>query len=108
MPGKMIELTPDNFDARVLQAPQLVVIEFGAEWCAQCKALEPMIQRVAEIYDGNAEFFKCDVSACPDIAARYGIMSVPVTVFINNGETVEQLHGMIARGKFEDTLKRLI
>jgi len=105
--SEIIALNNDNFEAEVLHSEKPVVIDFGAPWCSQCKALAPLFDEMAEKWKDQIRFATCDVAAAPDIAVRYGIRSVPVFLFLKNGEETDRFYGMISRSELEKNIRKL-
>ena len=104
--GNALKIADDNFEADVKNATGLVVVDFGAEWCGPCKALEPTINELADDYAGNeaVAIAKCDVDEARDLASTLGIMSVPTIVFFKGGSVVHQVSGVQSK----DALKSMI
>ncbi|HET7636161.1 MAG TPA: thioredoxin [Candidatus Limnocylindria bacterium] len=75
------EATDANFDQLVLQNEKPVVVDFWAAWCGPCRMVAPEIDKLAEKYAGSVEVVKLDVDANPQIAQRYGIMSIPTVAY---------------------------
>ena len=82
-----------EFDQKVLQAQGPVLVDFFATWCGPCKALGPTIDEVAQEMAGKAGVYKIDVDQSPDIARRYGVMSVPTLICFENGQIKNQTLG---------------
>ncbi len=80
-----INITTEEMDALVA-AGRPVIIDLYAEWCAPCKMMAPIFARVAEAAAGKAEFVKIDIDVRPELADRYGVMSVPTIIGIAGGE----------------------
>ena len=78
--------TSANFDADVLGSEIPVVVDFFATWCGPCRMMAPVIEELAEEYDGKVKIGKLDVDENSDIAARYGVMSIPTIILFKNGE----------------------
>lgn len=103
-----LAVTQDDFDATVLAAHAPVLVDFHADWCGPCKVLAPKLDELAAAQTGHILFVKVDTDHAPEIAARYGIRSVPTVVMFRDGEEVgrsvgimmEEIQGMIrdARG----------
>ena len=86
-------LTTAEFDAGVDNAP-LTLVDFWATWCGPCRMVGPVIEKLGEKYQDTAVIAKVDVDAEPDLARRFGIMSIPTVVFLKNGKEFERLVGV--------------
>lgn len=88
----VIHLTQGAFDKAISQGVTLV--DFWAEWCGPCKMLGPVIEGLAEKYDGRARICKVDVDAENALAARFGVMNIPTVLIFKDGEQKAQLIGL--------------
>lgn len=68
-------------------------IDFFATWCGPCKMLSPIVEKLSNEYAGKVTFLKVDVDQCPDIAAQYGIMSIPTLIMTKDGKAVGSTMG---------------
>lgn len=82
-----------NFEAEVVQSELAVVVDFWAEWCQPCKMLTPVLDKIAQTYEGRLKVVKCNVDENQDIAAKYGVMSIPNLIFFKDGQIVNQAVG---------------
>ena len=102
------KFTEANFEAEVLQSDIPVFVDFYADWCGPCKMMSPVIDKLAEEYDGRIKVGKVNVDENSDLAVKYGIMSIPNMVFFKNGEVVDRVVGAIPKpqmqAKFEKNL----
>jgi len=93
--AEVIELTSDTFDAEVLNSDVPVLVDFGAEWCAPCKMIAPIVEKIAEKYAGRLKVCEANVDQMQHIAARYQIMSIPNLIFFKDGNVVDQIVGYV-------------
>ena len=78
------EFTDSEMD-NLLAQESLIVIDFWAEWCGPCKKLSPVIDELAEEYDGVVDIRKCDVEENVEVASKFGVMAIPTIVLVKNG-----------------------
>ena len=93
-----------NFDSDVLKSSVPVLVDFTATWCGPCKALAPIVEKVADEFSGQVRVGKCDIDDSPNVAAKYGIRSVPTVMVFKNGEKVAQHVGLTNREKLVQLL----
>lgn len=93
--GDLIEVTDEDFEAAVSEGA--VLVDFWAPWCGPCRAIGPSIEELATEYAGRAKIAKVNVDEAPDLAARYGVMSIPTLLFIKDGEVVDRLTGVVPK-----------
>lgn len=100
-----IILTEQNFEAEVLQAELPVLIDFWAPWCGPCRMLAPAVAQIAEEYAGKAKVCKVNVDEAPELARRFGIMSIPTVLVFKGGQLTEKLVGLRPKAELEALLK---
>ncbi len=88
-----LEFTDTNFQEVVLDSDKLSVVDFWAEWCGPCKMIGPIIEELAQDYDGKVNIGKVNVDHNDQVSMKYGIRSIPTILFIKNGEIVDKQVG---------------
>jgi thioredoxin 1 len=104
--GKYIELTAENFEATLAEGVALV--DFWAPWCGPCRMIAPVIEELAEDFDGKAKICKVNTDEEQDIAVKFGIRSIPTIMFFKNGELVDQMVGAASKDAFAQKLNDLL
>ena len=101
----MVEaLTDKNFEAETNEG--VVLTDFWATWCGPCRMQSPVVEQLAEDYDGEVKFTKMDVDANPATAQSFGIMSIPTLLVKKDGEVVETLVGYHTKDQLDQVLKQ--
>ena len=93
MTENCLTITSDNFDT-IIRENDVVMVDFWASWCGPCKMLGPVIESVADDYAGKAVVGKVNVDDCPDLAERFGIMTIPAVYVFKSGAVVEKMIGL--------------
>ena len=86
-----------DFIQEVLESDTPVLVDFWADWCAPCKMVAPLIDELAEEYDGKIKFTKVDVDDNPQTAMQYGIRSIPTLLVFKGGAPVDQVVGVVPK-----------
>jgi thioredoxin 1 len=97
-----------TFDREVLAAPLPVLVEFGATWCGPCKALAPIVHKIAEGRVGRLEVGAIDIDDSPSVATRLGIRGVPTLVLFAGGREVARHVGLTSHAKLAELVDRHI
>ena len=100
MGGKNIrEFTHENFESEVLQSDLPVLVDFTATWCGPCKALAPIVEKIADEFEGKIKVGKLDIDASRPIAEKYRIRSVPTVMVFRGGQKTGEHIGLTTRDK---------
>tara|TARA_Y100001970_G_C14080386_1_gene774368 strand:- start:390 stop:716 length:327 start_codon:yes stop_codon:yes gene_type:complete len=108
MSESLHEFTDQNFENDVEQSENPVLIDFWAVWCGPCKAIAPVIEEIADEYQGKVKVGKVDVDQNQNTAMKYGIRSIPTILIMNKGEVVNQIVGAVPKNNITDMLNELI
>ena len=101
----MKHLKTAEFDS-VMESAPLAMVDFWAEWCGPCKMLSPAIEALAARYEGSVLVAKVNVDEEPELARRFGIMSIPTVVFLKNGREFDRKVGVMPQQAFIDILDK--
>jgi thioredoxin 1 len=97
-----------DFEQKVLQSDVPVLIDFWAEWCGPCKAIAPALDQLATEYSGRAKVLKVNVDEEGELAARFGIMSIPALLVFKGGKVVDQMVGAAPKPQIAALLERAL
>jgi|SRR4051812_47543175 thioredoxin 1 len=100
-----VQFTDSNFEELVLKSDKPVLVDFWAEWCGPCRMVGPLVEEIANEYEGRAVVGKVDVDNNPEISMKYGIRNIPTILFIKGGQVVDKQVGAAAKNILEDKLK---
>jgi thioredoxin 1 len=103
-----LELTDANFADTVLNSDKPVIVDFWAVWCGPCRMVGPIVEELANDYDGKAVIGKLDVDNNPEIAQKYGIRNIPTILFMKNGEVIDKQVGAASKDVLEGKLKAMM
>jgi thioredoxin 1 len=106
--SKPIEIQENNFDVVVLQSKTPVLVDFWAEWCGPCRMVAPLVEELAKEYDGKVAFAKVDVDQSPQVAGKYGIMSIPTLIIFKNGKPVFNIVGLRPKAELKRKLEEAL
>ncbi len=100
-----IKITRDNFQQEVLQSDIPVLVDFWATWCGPCRMLAPTIEELSREYEGRAKICKLNVDEEPQLAAQFGIVSIPTVKVFRNGAVSGSLVGLRSKAELEGLLR---
>ena len=101
-------VTDDDFEEKVLNASQPVVVDFWADWCGPCHLIAPILGELANEYDGRMDFARLDVDSNPQSAVRYGIRSIPTLIVFDGGRPVGQLVGAMPKSALKKRIDAVL
>jgi thioredoxin 1 len=100
----IVTLTQENFVQQVLQSPAPVLVDFWAEWCGPCKMIAPLLDELADEYDGKVKIGKVNIDEQQTLAAEYGIRAIPTLLLFSKGQVAEQIVGARSKRDFKASL----
>ncbi len=103
--SKSIPIDDSNFDQMVLQSEKPVLVDLWATWCRPCQMIAPILDELANEYNGRINFVKIDVDQNPKTAAKYGIMSIPTLLIFKKGEPVSHIVGLRPKAELKRSLE---
>ena len=103
-----IAVTDANFNELVMKSELPVLIDFWAPWCGPCRAIAPLIDELAEAYEGKALITKCDVDSSSDVPVKFGIRNIPTLLFFKNGELKDKIVGSTSKAAIAAKLDALM
>ena len=104
----ILDIDDGNFDSEVLESDLPVMVDFWAPWCGPCRAIGPVVEELAGEFGGKIKFTKCNVDDNPVTPGKFGIKSIPTLIFFKDGKVMEQIIGIVAKSKLEETLNKML
>ena len=105
--SNIVQLTQENFAKEVLQSPQPILVDFWAEWCGPCKALAPILDELAQEYEGKIRIGKVNIDDHQSLAAEYGIHSIPTLLMFRQGQVADQIVGLRSKRDLKASFERV-
>ena len=103
-----IEVTDETFETEVIGSSTPVLVDFWADWCAPCKIIAPIVEELAEEFDGKVKFAKVDVDSNPQSATNFGIRGIPTLLIFNDGQPVGQVVGAVPKSVLKRKLEEAL
>ncbi len=106
--AKPRDVTDSTFEQEVIKSDNPVMVDFWAPWCGPCRMVAPIVEELAEEYDGKVEFVKLNTDDNPNTAVKYGIRSIPTLLVFKGGEPVGQIVGFRPKSDLKQRLDAVV
>lgn len=103
-----IKVTAEDFQEKVLSSTTPVVVDFYADWCGPCRTAAPVIEEIAEEYQGKLTVVKVDIDVDSELATKYQVMSIPTVLLFKEGQEVDRVIGFGGKEKYLEAVKKVI
>lgn len=100
-----VKINNSNFESDVLKSSEPVVVDFWAEWCGPCKMIAPALEEIATELAGQVKIAKVNIDENPELAAQYGVRSIPTLLLFKNGEIAANMVGAAPKSRLADWIK---
>lgn len=104
--GKYVDLTPANFES--VTSNGISLVDFWAPWCGPCRMIAPVIEELAEEFEGKANICKVNTDEEQDLAVKYGVRSIPTIIFMKDGEVVDTMIGASSKQALADKINSFL
>ena len=105
--SSLFQVTDRDFDEKIIHSDTPIVVDFWADWCEPCKAMAPMIEELAQKYQGKIKFAQMDVVNNHNTPARFGIRSLPTFMLFKGGDVMKVIVGAYPKNVIEESLEKL-
>jgi thioredoxin 1 len=104
----VVNVTDETFDAEVMQSDLPVLVDLWAPWCGPCRMVGPVVESLAEKYDGKFKFCKVNVDENRQTASSYNVMSIPTLIFFKGGQAVDTVVGAVPETLLQEKIDKLL
>lgn len=106
--SKKLEFSNENFESEVINSDLPVLVDFWAPWCGPCRIVDPIVEEIAGEYDGKLKVGKLNTDDNREIAAKFGIMSIPTLIIFKGGEAKERIIGAQSKKAITDKIDSVV
>jgi thioredoxin 1 len=106
--SKALPLSDDDFPKEVVESGLPVLVDFWATWCGPCQTMGPIIDNLADEYDGKVKVMKLNVDSNPLVPSKFGIRGIPTLILFNKGEVVDRIVGAVPKTQVDNLIKKVL
>ncbi len=103
--AEVVEITDENFEEKIAGSEGAALVDFWAPWCGPCRMMHPIIEKLAEEFEGRAIIARCNVDENPSLAARFGITAIPTLIIFKNGQSSDMLIGVTSLDSLKERIE---
>lgn len=104
----IIEVTDRSFETDVIESDVPVLVDFWAEWCGPCKMIGPLLESIAEEYEGKITVAKMDVDSNQEMPAKYGVRGIPTLIIVDKGQVAATKVGALSKSQLTEFIDSVI
>ncbi len=104
----LLQVTDDSFDDEIMNSEMPAMVDFWAEWCGPCKMVGPVVEELAQEYEGKIKIAKMDVDKNRETPVRFGIRNIPTLIMFKGGQVVQTIVGAQTKSNLDEELKKLL
>ncbi len=104
----LLQVTDDSFDDEIINSDIPAMVDFWAEWCGPCKMVGPIVEELAQEYNGKIKIAKMDVDKNRETPVRFGIRNIPTLILFKGGDVVKTIVGAQTKNNLDEELKKLL
>jgi thioredoxin 1 len=102
----VVHLNDENFEERINKSALPVLVDFWAPWCGPCKAIGPIVEQLADVYQGKALIAKVNVDENPKAATAFGVRSIPTIILFKEGKIIDTIIGLVPQERLEELINK--
>jgi thioredoxin 1 len=102
------DVSDQTFESEIIKSSLPVLLDLWAPWCGPCRMVAPVVEKLAETYDGRVKFCQLNVDENPQTAVKYGIMSIPTLMFFKEGQVVDTVVGAVPERTLQPKIDALL
>jgi len=106
--AKPLKVDSQTWDQEVLKGKGLTLVDFWAVWCGPCQIIAPVVDELAQEFEGRLRVYKLNTDENPEVASRYQIMGIPTLLFFKDGKPIDKIVGAAAKKQFKDKIESLL